>query len=178
MDNIEFSKKFKSMLAGSKDDFDLVYREMKKPVFTVIYRITGNWYDSEEILQDLFLRLLRLAPETKISNPRAYIFTMARNMSIDKLKSNKHDSEYIEGEYSEEDEDYEDNNNKFDKALIDKAFDMLEPSQKEILTLRLNGNLKFKDIAKMVNLPLGTVLGRYSKGIKNLKTIIERNLKR
>lgn len=42
MDNIEFSKKFKSMLAGSKDDFDLVYREMKKPVFTVIYRITGN----------------------------------------------------------------------------------------------------------------------------------------
>lgn len=103
---------------------------------------------------------------------------MARNMSIDKLKSNKHDSEYIEGEYSEEDEDYEDNNNQFDKALIDKAFDMLEPSQKEILTLRLNGNLKFKDIAKMVNLPLGTVLGRYSKGIKNLKTIIERDLKR
>ncbi len=170
MDNIQFKTEFNNMRAGSIDSFNNIYNEMKKPVYTIIYRLLLNKYDSEDILQDLFLRLYKLSPEYKIDNPRAYIFMMARNMALDKLKEKKVD------ELTEETIDYE--NSYFDDKVVnslslDDALSKLDIKDREIITLRINGEMKFREIASMMNLPLGTVLTKYSHALSTLKKLMK-----
>ena len=175
MDSKDFSSKFNSMISGNMEDFDIVYLEMKKPIFTIIYRILGNLYDSEDVMQDLFLNLLSLPSNKKISNPRAYMFSMARNMAIDKLKQNKR---YVDYPDDIDFDNYENNEMEEERCIsnssIEIALSKLSQSQREIITLRINGDLKFKEIANIVNLPLGTVLTNYNRGIKKLKETLER----
>ena len=47
--------------------------------------------------------------------------------------------------------------------------DYLEEKEREIVILHLVDNLKFKEIVKLKQMPLGTVLWLYNKAIKKLK---------
>lgn len=171
MDNKTFKNLFNSMRNGNKDSFTCIYNELKKPVYTIIYRILLNKYDSEDVMQELFLRLYKLSPETKIDNPRAYIFQMARNMAITQLKKVRDDvidEDMVDENYSNFDETI------CTRLTLDEALKHITISQREIISLRINADMKFKEIAKVLDLPLGTVLTRYKTALKTLKELIQR----
>ena len=52
------------------------------------------------------------------------------------------------------------------------AIDMLPMAQKEVVLLRINGELSFKEIADMLAAPIGTVLARMHNAVKNLKAAL------
>ena len=52
---------------------------------------------------------------------------------------------------------------------IFKILDLLEPMERQIVTLHVINDLKFREIAEIVEKPLGTVLWIYNKAIKKLK---------
>ena len=101
MRNNEFESKFALMLTGDEEAFTYVYNETKKPVYTIINRIVNNRCESEDIMQDLFLRLISKKDLDKVKNPRAYIFMMARNMAIDSLR--KEHPDYLEEDVADMD---------------------------------------------------------------------------
>ena len=45
----------------------------------------------------------------------------------------------------------------------------LKPEEKEIVDMKLIGQLKFKEIAKLTGKPMGTVTWLYNEGIKKLR---------
>ena len=49
------------------------------------------------------------------------------------------------------------------------AIDALPMAQREVVLLRINGELSFKEIADMLAAPIGTVLARMHNAVKNLK---------
>ena len=55
------------------------------------------------------------------------------------------------------------------KSAVCDAIDALPMAQREIVLLRINGELSFKEIADMLAAPIGTVLARMHNAIKNLK---------
>ena len=57
--------------------------------------------------------------------------------------------------------------------LINDLLKSLDDTSKEIVILHVINELKFKEIAKIVNKPLGTVLWIYNKAIKTLKGELE-----
>jgi RNA polymerase sigma-70 factor, ECF subfamily len=69
------------------EDFERIFNENHALVYRVAYRITGNNEDAEDVLQTLFLRLLRreVLPDME-RNPRAYMHRAAINIALDIVK--------------------------------------------------------------------------------------------
>src|SRR6187401_2693771 len=69
------------------EDFERIFNENHALVYRVAYRITGNNEDAEDVLQTLFLRLLRreILPDME-RNPRAYMHRAAINIALDIVK--------------------------------------------------------------------------------------------
>src|SRR5215510_6384421 len=68
-------------------DFERMYREHHDLVYRAAYRITGNGEDAEDVLQTLFLRLLRRdCPPDIEHNPKAYLHRAAINIALDVVK--------------------------------------------------------------------------------------------
>src|SRR6185369_15196154 len=74
--------------AGSlSHEFDQIFREYYQFVYRTAYGITGSSEDAEDVLQTIFLRLLRreFPPDLK-RNPKAYLYRAAVNVSLNVVR--------------------------------------------------------------------------------------------
>ena len=69
------------------EDFERIFNENHALVYRVAYRVTGSNEDAEDVLQTLFLRLLRreVLPDIE-RNPKAYMHRAAINIALDIVK--------------------------------------------------------------------------------------------
>src|SRR5438128_9163403 len=72
------------------EDFERMFEEHHSFVYRAAYRITGNSEDAEDVLQTLFLRLLRRErpPDFQL-NPKGYLHRAAVNIALDVIKLRK-----------------------------------------------------------------------------------------
>ena len=62
--------------------------------------------------------------------------------------------------------------NDFDAAAIDRAMDSLKPALREIIVLREVEGLAYKEIATVIDCPIGSVMSRLSKGRRELQIML------
>jgi RNA polymerase sigma-70 factor, ECF subfamily len=74
---------------GFRPGLEQVFLEHKELVFRAAYRVTGNASDAEDVLQTVFLRLVRLEQFPEISNLPGYLHRSAVNASLDLLRGRK-----------------------------------------------------------------------------------------
>ena len=55
------------------------------------------------------------------------------------------------------------------KSMVRNAIESLPVAQREVVLLRINGELSFREIAELLTLPVGTVLARMHHAVKSLK---------
>ena len=69
------------------EDLEAVFREYAPMIFRTARMIAGNPEDAEDIVQTIFLRLLRGEYTSKLQgNPRGYLHQAAVNMALDVLR--------------------------------------------------------------------------------------------
>jgi RNA polymerase sigma-70 factor (ECF subfamily) len=69
-------------------DVDLTFREHHSTVFRAAYRVTGNASDAEDVLQTVFMRLLRRQPDAAaVGNMEGYLRRAAVNAALDLIRS-------------------------------------------------------------------------------------------
>jgi RNA polymerase sigma-70 factor (ECF subfamily) len=69
-------------------DLDLIFREHHTIVFRAAYRVTGNPGDAEDVLQTVFMRLLRRPPDAEaVGNMEGYLRRAAVNAALDLIRS-------------------------------------------------------------------------------------------
>lgn len=168
MSNEELVKKLVALREGDTVALEEIYRQLKTPIYTIILRITRDKTLSEDILQEVFIKLFQLPPKTLFKNPRAYIFQIARNLAIDHVRKQPQftDLENLE------DLGYHPTDDFSMKLDIDHALNSLPSQECQIVSLHINGELKFREIADMMDIPLGTVLWKYRKAITQLRSIL------
>ena len=70
------------------DEVELLYREHHDHVLRAAYRVTGSAVDAEDVLQTVFLRLVRRKEKLDLSpSPGSYLHRAAVNASLDLLRS-------------------------------------------------------------------------------------------
>jgi RNA polymerase sigma-70 factor, ECF subfamily len=75
-------------LASPPGELENLFREHHERIFRTAHRITGSAADSEDVLQTVFLRLVRNQETQDLSaNPRAYLLRAAVNASLDLMRS-------------------------------------------------------------------------------------------
>ena len=151
---------------GDKVAFEELYQDLKTPVYTIIFRILYDRVLAEDIMQDVFLRLFHSPPDSQVQNPRAYIFRMARNLAIDSKRKP------VQAALTDE---IGNTGGSPEEAIIlrldiESKLRELSSDAREIITLHVNGELKFREIAEILNIPLGTILWKYQKALSCLRS--------
>lgn len=153
---------------GNYDSFDEFYHQTNKQLYVFIYDIIRNRQSSEDLLQETYMRFLNYIDKyKKNTNYFNFLVTIARNLAINEYHKQKrmvYDEEYI---YSVKEE------SPTDVPDLFYLLDYLNEKEREIVILHMIDNLKFKEIAKMKDKPLGTILWLYNKAIKKLKRKVE-----
>ena len=168
MNNEQLKEYLAKMRDGDNTAFAEIYNDMKTPIFTIICRITRRKELAEDVMHDLFVKLYQSPPGSSVNNPRAWIFQMARNLALNSTRT---------PQTAELNEEIENRCELFSDSVnlqidIENAMKTLVSDELEIISLRVYGDLKFKEISKILLMPLGTVLWKYQKAVKKLRTYL------
>lgn len=153
---------------GSAAAFEQIYTELSTPLFTVILRITGDREASEDILQEVLFKLYRAPPGPEVRKPRAYLFQSARNLALDALRRRPREED-LDSLSDLPQPGLPDPGQRLD---LERAFAALDPRERDLVSLHLNGELTFREIAQITGTPLGTVLWRYRRAIEKLRVLL------
>lgn len=75
---------------GPAPDLERIFREQHKRVFRAAYRVTGNAEDAEDVLQTVFMRLVRREGGSPLSdNLGNYLHRAAVNAALDLIQSRR-----------------------------------------------------------------------------------------
>lgn len=148
--------------------FDEFYNETKKTVFFSILSVIKDTSVVDDLMQDTYIKFLENIDKYTHTSINAYLSTMAHNIAINYYNKEKrivHDEEIID--YIPEEKENKDM--KYQYIEVMEMVSELDDISRQIVILHTINDLKFKDIAKIVDKPLGTVLWIYNKAIKELK---------
>lgn len=160
----ECINKFKKNDYSCFNDF---YKETSKQVYFTALGIIKDSSFAEDIMQDTYISFLNTIDRFKTgNNVFGYLTVIARNKALNYLKRDKNIvfNDEILKTISEE-EFYEE-----ESISVEEILQLLDKQiEREIITYHVLLDYKFKDISKIVNKPLGTVLWIYNKAMKTLK---------
>ena len=139
------------------------------------YRLTGNKELSEELLSELFVKLVEKFGSYKGGVFESWLFKIASNIFNDYLRGKQRrkklldtrtrelESETTEPKMSESD--------RVDRLQVQLA--KLDAGTRELIMLRFYSQLSLKEIAKLRSEPLGTTLSRLHRALKRLREMME-----
>lgn len=146
--------------AGDEVAFTRLFKQYHQLLGTYILRFTRSRELTEEIVQDVFMKLwLNRANLTEVVEFRAYLFTVSKNHVLNCLKKIAKERLITIG--LEENELIPDQNEtSLESAyyeLIDEAIDLLPPQQQKVYLMSRHQRLKYAEIAIKLNLSKETV---------------------
>jgi RNA polymerase sigma-70 factor (ECF subfamily) len=175
----------RKFIEGDADAFETLVRRFERPLFNFILRSVRDADRSEELLQEVFLRVIQRAAEfqggSKVST---WIYTIARNLCIDtsrKMVFRRHRS------LDAPSGDDPDGPTMMDRVVaatpladreviggdlkerIARAVEELPEEQREVFLMRELQDLAFKDIAEIVGVPENTVKSRMRYALERLQ---------
>lgn len=165
-----------SLAENKLEAMDKLYETISKDVYAFAISKVRDKFDAEDITQDTFIRVYENAKlYTPIGKPLAWIFTIETNVinryfNLKNRNNNIEDESILEQveDASNIDESKEIKNDYLRKLLLN-----LSEIEREIISLHLVSDLKFREIAKLLNKPLSTILSKYNRAIKKLKQIVK-----
>ena len=126
-------------------------------------RITGNVEISREIVQDVFLKLWNQGSQHVYSHLPQWLFTVCRNLAIDKLRKEKHMVEFntkterINQQVSTSKTPSQIAEQNEDNSLLIKCIEILPEKNQELLRLKFQHGFSYKEIAKITGLSVTNV---------------------
>ena len=158
---------------GNMEAFHSLYQQTAEGVYGFALSILKNKYDAEDVLQETFLLVhSNAAGYNPQGKPMAWILTIARNLSLNKLKAHSKVTE-LQDNISGEGNDFLDIANLEHKFVLKAAFEILSDEERQILMLHAVGGMKFREIASVLVLGINTVLSKYHRAIKKMKQKLE-----
>lgn len=134
------------------------YEKYKTGLFRYALSILKDPHRAEDVLQEVFLRLLTGKYTPEPGKEQAYLYRAARNICYDELRLQKRQRETDGRMYVETD----------DFAYLE-LIAPLEPKEREIVTLKIVGGLTHREIGKIMSMTEQAVKKRYQRALQKLK---------
>lgn len=149
-----------------------IYNEYFKVVYRYLFCLTRNSDKAEELTQETFYRAVQKIDSfngnSKISS---WLCQIAKNLYLDELKKEKRKTE-LNDEVDIIDKDFDLENQvifKEDKISLYKKIHNLDNITKEVIILRINGELSFKEIGLVFNKTENWARVTFYRGKQKLK---------
>ncbi len=176
---------------GEAKAFEVLLVRHYQPIFNFLLRYTGSRATSEELLQDVFMRVIKGAQEYKQrAKFKTWLYTIAKNITIDhsrKQKFRRHRSldqplggeadgvrmiDRVRDERPEGMADRRYVDQQF-KVKLQAALDRMNEDQRLVFTLRQFQHLSFKEISGIVKVSENTVKSRMRYALEFLREALQ-----
>jgi RNA polymerase sigma-70 factor (ECF subfamily) len=155
-------------------EFERIFREHYQLVYRTAYGVTGSPEDAEDVLQTIFLRLLRRElPPDLAKNPKAYLYRSAVNLSLNTVRSRRrHVLTGDTGRFDRAANADESNTAEELHQRLYQAIAELNPEAAQIVILRYVHNYSDAEIAKLLGTSRGVIAVRLFRSRARLKKLI------
>jgi RNA polymerase sigma-70 factor (ECF subfamily) len=159
-------------IRGLKPELEQLFREHSQMVYRTAYTMLGSGPDAEDVLQTVFLQVMRREPEMQ-NNPKGYLYRAAVNIALNLIRSRKR------LEFTDDIERFEvpaDRNGSKSAPDIHgrviEAIADLSPGDAQVLILRYIHEHTDAEIAKLLGVSRGTVAMRLFRSRLRLKRLL------
>ncbi|KAA3654329.1 MAG: RNA polymerase sigma factor [Proteobacteria bacterium] len=134
--------------------------------------LLGDTMRADDLVQDTLERALRKAAHWRGGNLRAWLLTLMHNVFVNQVRRNdalRGASEAESVELASRDA----NGDRLGLRDLDRAMQALSADHREILLLVGLENLRYEEIASVLEVPIGTVMSRLSRARAALKVQLD-----
>lgn len=157
----------------NSENLKKLYILYRQPIFLFVLGITKNYDLSEDITEEVFIRVIKYHKTYNIlKNPKTWLFTIAKNTTYTFLKKNN-DILYE----NEELEKILNQHNKIknnDSLIVEEYLSYLKDDERSIVILHIFGGLNCLEISKILNIPHSKVRSKYSYALKKLRKRVDK----
>lgn len=162
----------RKMAQGDKEALGHFYDETKSMIYGFVVSILKHASDAEDILQETYLRIYHNAGRYECDgNPMPWTLTIARRLATDKLRERNRRSQVSadDGEVEMVHLAADPGMDPEDRLMLEMALNNLSSEELQIVMLHAVGGMKHREIAKLMEIPLATILSKYHRSLKKLR---------
>lgn len=173
-------------LKGGTNAFGELVRRYQDRLYNTVYRLVGHMEDAQDVVQETFLNayqslnnfkqesqlftwLYRIAINTAISHKRKHRAVV----SIDTSRNGEAGMEPFDG--SETSRPGHAMERAEDERQVQDALNRLSPEHRIVLILKDMDELKYEEIAEILEVPIGTVRSRLHRARQELRDVFKRS---
>jgi RNA polymerase sigma-70 factor (ECF subfamily) len=169
-ENAECEKAILKIADGDHDALRTIHKYMNRQIYAVAYAVLRDFSLSDDIVQETYVKIIEKSSlYEKGTNARAWVLSIARNLSIDIYRKRSFDCAQQEVEEEE---------NRFDEGSVlfsmevKKALDTLDDEERQIVTMKVYAELKHKVIAKILDITEDACKKKYQRAISKLRVLL------
>ncbi len=164
------------LLRGDLTAFDALYDRHARPLHGFIVRYLGDAHEAEDVLHETFMALLRAPPQGAVASLRAWMFEVARNACLHRLRTRRRGVRALDAVAVEP----------VHRALPDEELSAHQSAERlkaavarlpeglaELYALRTRG-LSYEELATVLAVPVGTVKSRLHDMVARLRQEMDR----
>jgi RNA polymerase sigma-70 factor (ECF subfamily) len=178
------------VLAGDRDAFRLLVERHSRSIFRVIYRMTGNQQDSEELVQETFLRAYKSLERFELrANFSTWVYRIAVNRTLDFLNARKTQMQTKETYQIADNPDHKEGNQVQvaadspgpDRLLLSAemkrkiagALGLLTPAERVAFTMRHMEGRSIEEISQALDLKVSAAKNSVFRAVQKLRQQLE-----
>ena len=168
---------------GNNEAFDVLLLRHKTRLFNYIYQMVRDRDLADDIFQETFVKAITTIKQGRYNDLgkfSAWLYRIARNLAVDSFRAEKNESAL-----STDNADYDILNRRelaedtIEDVMVGlqieedlrRLIDELPEVQREVLNLRYDQELSFKELAELPGVSINTALGRMRYAILNLRRL-------
>ncbi|MBO5208884.1 MAG: sigma-70 family RNA polymerase sigma factor [Lachnospiraceae bacterium] len=178
MTDVAFEAAMHRIRQGDKQGLQEIYEAYIGLIYSIVKDVVHNKESAEDITSDFFIKLWDKADLYKSGmGHKTWMTTIARNMAIDYLRKYRREeaSELLEeiepevfaGQEAESDSPVE--QEVIADLTVKEALAKLKENERQIMNMKILGDMTFQEIAQSLSVPIGTVTWRYQNAVKKLR---------
>jgi RNA polymerase sigma-70 factor (ECF subfamily) len=161
---------------GSKDALRRIYEKYLNHLLTLAMALLNDAGRAEDVVHDVFVSFAGSAKDFKLAgNLKSYLTTCVMNRARDRIRAGRRGPLQLDA-----DQAVSSSLNGPDHAIIsseesqllNRGIAQLPAEQREVVVLHLKGEMTFREIAKLHNVSVNTVQGRYRYGLSKLRSVL------
>jgi RNA polymerase sigma-70 factor (ECF subfamily) len=167
-------------LDGKEGAWNMLVNLYSKKVFNMAFQFTGSFQESEDLTQDIFVKLFRSLDKYDFGkNFTAWLLALAKNHLIDEYRRTKWEKRSRD--------DFEDHlptlagRDDPERGLVEEetrrllwqALDRLPPDIRMAVILKEIQGKKYEEVAEITGVPVGTVKSRVNRGRLQLAGLLQ-----
>ena len=169
----ELQRLLRCIAAGEREALAALYQRTRTAVYGLALSYLRNAHDAQDLTQDVYVQVWDSAAQYRpTGSPMGWLLAVCRNLCLMRLRREERHAALSEEEWDaiptpECGLDAE------ERVLLQNALESLGEEERRIVLLHAVTGLKHREIAALLELALPTVLSKYYRALKKMRSCLE-----